>query len=161
MLLTFESGGLAPARLGALQQRESYPLVCQVPSCHHWQEAMGGVPQEHRHPTFDLIAKLRARRLKWGGQTLRQDPEGSLVHQVLVAAAMHGLAAGSNTACGRSLMMDATEYSSVEELLALGRDKEGWAARVKQIGPVDHTTATSVVASLLTGRKCKRVEKEC
>ena len=27
MLLTFESGGLAPARLGALQQRESYPLV--------------------------------------------------------------------------------------------------------------------------------------
>ena len=37
-------------------------------------------------------------------------------------------------------MMDATEYSSVEELLALGRDKEGWAARVKQIGPVDHTT---------------------
>ena len=23
------------------------------------------IPQEHRHPTFDLIAKLRARRLKW------------------------------------------------------------------------------------------------
>ena len=45
--------------------------------------------------------------------------------------------------------MDAAEYSSVEELLALARGKEGWAARVKQIDPADHTTAASVVASLL------------
>ena len=31
------------------------------------------ISQEHRHPTFDLIAKLRARRLKWAGQILRLD----------------------------------------------------------------------------------------
>jgi hypothetical protein len=68
------------------------------------------------------------------------------VHQVLVAAAMHDLAASSNR---RSLLMDAAEYSSVEELLALARGKKGWAARVKQIDPVDHTTAASVVTSLL------------
>ena len=45
--------------------------------------------------------------------------------------------------------MDAEDYSSVEELLALARDKKGWAARVRQIDPVDHNTAASVVASLL------------
>jgi hypothetical protein len=45
------------------------------------------ISQEHRHPTFDLIAKLRARRLKWAGQILssRLESEDSLVHQVLVA----------------------------------------------------------------------------
>ena len=65
------------------------------------------ISQEHRHPTFDLIAKLRARRLKWAGQILRQEPEDSLVRQVLMAAAMHDLAAGNNR---RSLLMDAEEY---------------------------------------------------
>ena len=34
------------------------------------------ISQEHRHPTFDLVAKLRARRLKWAGQILRQEPSG-------------------------------------------------------------------------------------
>ena len=46
-------------------------------------------------------------------------------------------------------MMDAcSACSSMEELLALARDKKGWAARVKQIDPVDHATAASVVTSL-------------
>ena len=54
------------------------------------------ISQEHRHPTFDLIAKLRARRLKWAGQILRLEPEGSLVHQVLMATAIHDLATGNN-----------------------------------------------------------------
>ena len=35
----------------------------------------------YESPTFDLIAKLRARRLKWAGQILRLEPEDSLVHQ--------------------------------------------------------------------------------
>ena len=105
------------------------------------------IPQEHRHPTFDLIAKLRARRLKWAGQILRQEPEDSLVHQVLVAAAMHDLAAGN---IRRSLLMDAEEYSTAEELLALATDKKGcWAARVRQIDPVDHNTAAPMVTSSL------------
>ena len=65
------------------------------------------ISQEHRHPTFDLKAKLRARRPKWAGQILRQEPEDSLVHQVLVAATMHDLAAGNSR---RPLLMDAEEY---------------------------------------------------
>ena len=54
------------------------------------------ISQEHRLPTFDLIPKLRARRLKWAGQILRLEPEDSLVHQALVATSMHDLAAGNN-----------------------------------------------------------------
>ena len=44
---------------------------------------------------------------------------------------------------------DAEEYSSAEELLALAADKKGWAARVRQIDPVDHNTAASMVTSSL------------
>ena len=111
---------------------------------------MPQIPQEHRHehrhPTFDLIAKLRARRLKWAGQILKLEPEDSLVHQVLMAAAMHGLAAGNRR---RSLMMDAGEYSTTEELLALAADRKGWAARVRQIDPVDHNTAAAMATNSL------------
>ena len=79
------------------------------------------ISQEHRHPTFDLIAKLGARRLKWAGQILRLEPEDSLVHQMLVATAMHDLTTGYHR---RSLLMDAEEYTTVEELLELAADRK-------------------------------------
>ena len=102
-------------------------MECQVPSCYHRQRDLTG-RQEHRQPTFDLIAKLRARRLKWTGQILRQKPVDSLVHQVLMTAAMHDLAVGNNR---RPLLMDAEAYSTAEELLTLAADRKGWAARVR------------------------------
>ena len=37
----------------------------------------------------------------------------------------------------------------MEELLALANDRKGWAARVRQIDPMDHNTAASMVTSLL------------
>ena len=104
------------------------------------------ISQEHRHPTFDLIAKLRSRRLKWAGQILRLEPEDSLVHQVLMATAMHDLATGNSR---RSLLMDAEEYTTSEELLALAADRKGWAARVRQIDPVDHNTTAAMVTRSL------------
>ena len=45
--------------------------------------------------------------------------------------------------------MDAGEYKSAEELLALAADKRGWAQRVRQIDPVDHDTAAKMVSSSL------------
>ena len=36
------------------------------------------------------------------------------------------------------VLMDAEHYTTIEELLALAKDKKGWAARVKQIDPVGH-----------------------
>ena len=56
----------------------------------------------------------------------RLEPEDSLVHQVLMATAIHDLAAGNNR---RSLLMDAAEYTTTEELLALAADEKGWAER--------------------------------
>ena len=68
-------------------------------------------PQEHRHPTINLNAKLSARRRKWAGQILRLELEDSLGHRVLMAAAaMHAY----NPTAGnirRSLTVDAGEYS--------------------------------------------------
>ena len=46
-------------------------------------------------------------------------------------------------------MMDAEDYSYAEEVLALVADKKGWAARVRQIDPVDHNRAASMVTSSL------------
>ena len=45
--------------------------------------------------------------------------------------------------------MDADQYSTVEELIALAMDKKGWAKRVKQIDPTDHNTAAAAVTSRL------------
>ena len=102
------------------------------------------ISQEHRQPTVDLIAKLRARRLKWAGQILRLEPEDPLVHQVLVATAMYDLTTGNNR---RSLLMDAEEYATVEELLAPAADRKGWAERVRQIDQVDHTSAAKMATT--------------
>ena len=49
----------------------------------------------------------------------------------------------------RSLLMDAEQYASVEELIALAMDKKSWAMRVKQIDPMDHNTAAAAVNSHL------------
>ena len=45
--------------------------------------------------------------------------------------------------------MDAEEYTTAEELLALAADKKGWAARVRHIDPVDHNIAATMVTSSL------------
>ena len=45
--------------------------------------------------------------------------------------------------------MDAGEYITAEELLALAADKKGWAERVRQIDPVDHKTAAEMITSPL------------
>ena len=49
----------------------------------------------------------------------------------------------------RSLLMDADQYTTVEELIALAMVRKGWAARVKKIDPTDHNTAAAAVTSRL------------
>ena len=91
------------------------------------------IPDEHRHPSFDLVAKLRARRLRWAGQVLRQDTEQSLVKQVLLALAKHDLEQQNNSR--GSLLMDAPGFKTVEELLELAEDTHGWADEVRKLDP--------------------------
>ena len=63
---------------------------------------------------------------------------------MLVTTAMYDLTTGYNR---RSLLMDAEEYTIVEELLALVADRKGWAERVRQIDPVDHNSAAKMATS--------------
>ena len=98
---------------------------------------------------------LRARRLKWAGQILRLEPEDSLVHQVLMAAAMHDLAAGNNR---RSLLTDAEEYSTAEEAAGTGSRQEGLGSKGQTNRPSgpQHSSGNG---DKLTGCKCRRVEE--
>ena len=47
--------------------------------------------------------------------------------------------------------MDAGEYSTAQDLLAMAcaAVRKGWAARVRQIDPVDHNTAAAIATSSL------------
>ena len=53
------------------------------------------ISQEHRRPTFDLIAKLRARSLKLAGQILRLEPKDS-----------NSVATGTHTYLGTAPWLD-------------------------------------------------------
>ena len=90
-------------------------------------------PDEHKHPPFDLVAKLRARRLGWAGQVLRQDTEQSLVKQVLLALAKHDLEQQNNSK--GSLLIDAPGFKTVGGLLELAEDTHGWADEVRKLDP--------------------------
>jgi hypothetical protein len=57
---------------------------------------------------------------------------------------MYDLTTGYNR---RSLLMDAEEYTTVEELLALAADRKGWAERDRQRDPVDHNSAAKMATS--------------
>ena len=85
------------------------------------------IPDESRSPTWDLVGKLRARRLKWAGEILRLH-ESRMHRQVLVAQfEAHGLQDGS-------LLMDAPHCESVQELLLLAASDD-WAKAVAALAP--------------------------
>ena len=78
------------------------------------------------------MAKLAARRLKWAGQVLRQDPCESIVHRVVVAVAELDLQSGRKRP---SILVDAPAHGGVEELVELAKDGQGWAAAVRELDP--------------------------
>ena len=92
--------------------------------------------REHREetvdPTFDILERLRARRLRWAGHILRSE-ESNLLRRVLLAEAQQELEAGHATAGG--LLMDAPTFRSVEELLGFAEDREGWRFLVSGLLP--------------------------
>ena len=68
------------------------------------------------------MAQLAARRLKWAGQILRQDPAESILHRVVVAVAELDLQSGRQRS---SVLVDVPAHESVEELLQMAQDKAG------------------------------------
>jgi hypothetical protein len=86
--------------------------------------------EEAVDPTWDLVKYVLARRLRWLGHTLRRPPE-TLLRRTVLAVAELGLAEGGH-AVG-SLLAEAPHHGSVEELVEMAEDREGWKWRVEQI----------------------------
>lgn len=83
-------------------------------------------------PTFDLVGRLRARRLKWLGQLLRHENKELHVRRVVLEQCEQALSLGQRDG---SIFMDAPAHGSVAELVAATEDKKEWAKLVKALQP--------------------------
>ena len=78
-------------------------------------EDYGKAISERTHaPDFDLVAKLKARQLRWLGHVLRM-PETSLLRRVVLRHGTADLPQGM-------IFDDAPEHASLEELEELARN---------------------------------------
>ena len=89
------------------------------------------IQEECRHPTYPLVNKIRARRLRWLGHILRS-PEGYLVRQVVVAQCELWLQLQVPYPMG-SIMMDAPPHDTVEHLVQIAEDRDQWRMLVNSI----------------------------
>ena len=83
-------------------------------------------------PSFDLIARLRSRRLRWAGHILRLE-ETSLIRRVMLATVQRDLDTGARHEGG--LLADAPIFDSVDQLLELAGDRDGWRKLVRDLLP--------------------------
>jgi hypothetical protein len=87
--------------------------------------------EETVEPSFDMLARLRSRRLRWAGHILRAE-ESNLLRRVLLAQTEQDLRSGCRAKGG--LLMD-VQYSSMEELLSLAEDRDVWRSMVTELLP--------------------------
>jgi hypothetical protein len=83
-------------------------------------------------PSFDLVSRLRSRRLRWAGHILRLE-EASLIRRVLLATVQRDLDRGSTEEGG--LLADAPAFSTVGELLELAQERFEWGRAVRALLP--------------------------
>ena len=83
-------------------------------------------------PTFDLVARLRSRRLRWAGHILRLE-ESSLLRRVVLAEVQRDLDRGAQESGG--LLMDALQFDSVEQLVRQASDRVEWREAVWALLP--------------------------
>ena len=93
--------------------------------------------EETVSPTFDLISRLRSRRLRWAGHILRME-DSSLLKRVLLEQVKKELEQSQREDGG--LLMDAAEFKSVEELVDLAQDRKSWRSRVLDLLPESDPT---------------------
>jgi hypothetical protein len=96
-------------------------------------------------PTFDLLSRLRSRRLRWAGHILRQE-ESSLMRRVLLASVELGLEGPE----AGGILMDAPGFASEEQLLLMAGDREEWRAAVRALLPESDPS---------TKKKCRSEDK--
>ncbi len=95
------------------------------------------IRDETVEPGFDLVSRLRSRRLRWAGHILRLE-EASLIRRVLLATVQRDLEQGSSEEGG--LLADAPAFSIVAELLELAADRAGWQKGVRELLPPSDPT---------------------
>ncbi len=88
--------------------------------------------EETVDPSFDLVSRLRSRRLRWAGHILRLE-ETSLLRRVLLASVQRDLDRGWWEQGG--LLEDAPAYSTVEQLLEMAGDRDVWRVAVQELLP--------------------------
>ena len=81
-------------------------------------------------PSYDVVKKIRSRRLRWLGHVLREE-ETYLVRRVLLLYMADKLNTGGYPA--GSILMDAPHHVTTEDLVELARDKENWNVEVNAL----------------------------
>ena len=86
------------------------------------------IREEYKTPTFDLVARIRARRLKWAGELLRREVT-FLPRKVALAE----LEAYPPRGQAGGIFMDAPKVSTTAELVAAAKDTAEWRKLVEAI----------------------------
>jgi hypothetical protein len=94
-------------------------------------------------PTFDLVSRLRSRRLRWAGHILRLE-ESNLMRRVLLAQVQHDLDRGARESGG--LLMDALDFDSAEQLVLQASDREEWRMAVHALLPASDPAVKQTLA---------------
>jgi hypothetical protein len=82
--------------------------------------------EEAVEPSVDLVARVRAKRLRWLGHVLRAE-DTYLLKKVVVGYIEEKVDCGYPTG---SIVMDAPHHKTAEELLAVAQDREVWNLHV-------------------------------
>ena len=90
--------------------------------------------------TFDVVAAIRVRKLKWLGHILRMSPD-RLVHKATqhlhaTVVKRHDISTRNNTyvnICSGDLLMDVPSKFTWDEFIQLAANREGWRKRVHAI----------------------------
>ena len=85
--------------------------------------------EEAVEPSVDLVALVRARRLRWLGHVLRAE-ESYLLKKVVVGYVKDKVEGGYPAGF---IFMHSPHHRTSEELLALAQDREAWKLQVKKI----------------------------
>ena len=94
------------------------------------------IRDEYLVPSFDIVARIRARRLTWAGHLLREKEE-HLPRRVAVARLKRDLQEHSSLRTTYGLFQDAPDHSTFEELEDMAQSRRFWRSLVVAIEPED------------------------
>ena len=112
----FEAWKLSAANVKALQQWNAKRLAFITGR---------SIRQKYKYPSFDLVAALRVRRLRWLGHVLRME-DGIRDVKTVLTQMCQPYPEGS-------LLMDAPRHRNIDQLITMARDKDEWNLQVNAL----------------------------